>query len=89
MINLCSYSNNDECRRNTLGVEGIIKNMKAADRATLGFMCKDIIDMGRLMWIKERGLEAKLVKYVPTDISPENRLLVAKATTPAVSIPTS
>lgn len=61
------------------GVEVITRNMKAVDRAALGFMCKDIIDMGRLMWIKECGLEAKLVKYVPSDISPENRLLVAKA----------
>jgi len=34
--------------------------------------------MGRLMWIKEQGLEAKLVKYVPSNISPENRLLVAR-----------
>jgi len=60
------------------GAEGIIRNMKAADRAAVGFMCKDIIDMGRFMWIKEQGLEAKLVKYVPSNISPENRLLIAR-----------
>uniref|UniRef100_A0A7C9CH15 tRNA:m(4)X modification enzyme TRM13 n=1 Tax=Opuntia streptacantha TaxID=393608 RepID=A0A7C9CH15_OPUST len=60
------------------GAEGIIRNMKAVDRAAVGFMCKDIIDMGRFMWIKEQGLEAKLVKYVPSNISPENRLLIAR-----------
>lgn len=63
--------------------------MKAVDRAALGFMCKDIIDMGRLMWMKECGLEAKLVKYVPSDISPENRLLIAKVAAPTISTPTS
>ncbi|KAL2935011.1 tRNA:m(4)X modification enzyme TRM13 [Bienertia sinuspersici] len=78
-------SDNEEYDRDAKGVEEIIRNTKASDRAALGFMCKDIIDMGRLMWIKECGLEAKLVKYVPSDISPENRLLVAKAAAPTTS----
>ncbi|KAJ8446450.1 hypothetical protein Cgig2_019343 [Carnegiea gigantea] len=60
------------------GAVEVIRNTQAFDRAAVGFMCKDIIDMGRLMWIKEQGLEAKLVKYVPSNISPENRLLVAR-----------
>ncbi|KAL8094434.1 uncharacterized protein LOC141693421 [Apium graveolens] len=58
--------------------EGISRNMSAVDRAVLGFMCKDIIDMGRLMWMKEHSLDSRLVKYVPSNISPENRLLIAK-----------
>ncbi|KAI7751537.1 hypothetical protein M8C21_013396 [Ambrosia artemisiifolia] len=53
-------------------------NMSVKERAALGFMCKDIIDAGRLMWMKENGLESKLVKYVPSNISPENHLLIAK-----------
>ncbi|KAH9691939.1 tRNA:m(4)X modification enzyme [Citrus sinensis] len=61
-----------------VGVEDIVRNMKAVERAVLGFMCKQIIDAGRLMWMKEQGLEAKLVKYVPSSISPENHLLIAK-----------
>ncbi|XP_006434529.2 tRNA:m(4)X modification enzyme TRM13 homolog isoform X2 [Citrus clementina] len=61
-----------------VGVEDIVRNMKADERAVLGFMCKQIIDAGRLMWMKEQGLEAKLVKYVPSSISPENHLLIAK-----------
>lgn len=60
------------------GVEDVLREMKAVERAVLGFMCKDVIDMGRLMWIKEHGLEAQLVKYVPCNISPENHLLIAK-----------
>lgn len=59
------------------GVEDIVRNMQAIDRAILGFMCKDIIDAGRLMWLKAQGLKSELVKYVPITISPENRLLVA------------
>lgn len=59
-------------------VEDILREMKAVERAVLGFMCKDVIDMGRLMWIKEHGLEAQLVKYVPSNISPENHLLIAR-----------
>lgn len=61
-------------------VEDIVRNMKAAERAVLGFMCKQIIDMGRLMWMKERGLETQFVKYVPPGISPENHLLIAGCT---------
>ncbi|XP_015871568.3 uncharacterized protein LOC107408669 [Ziziphus jujuba] len=62
----------DDCE-----VEGIVRNMKAAERAVLGFMCKQIIDRGRLMWMTERGLQTQFVKYVPPTISPENHLLVA------------
>ncbi|KAL5700406.1 tRNA:m(4)X modification enzyme [Ranunculus cassubicifolius] len=60
------------------GVESIVKGMAPGERAAVGFMCKDIIDMGRLMWIKKHGLGSRLVKYVPASISPENRLLIAK-----------
>lgn len=59
-------------------VEEIIRNMKAVDRAAFGFKCKDIIDMGRVLWLREQGLDAVLVKYVPHRISPENHLLLAK-----------
>ncbi|KAK9950437.1 hypothetical protein M0R45_005929 [Rubus argutus] len=60
------------------GVEDIVRNLKAVERAALGFMCKQIIDMGRLMWMKERGLQAEFVKYVPSSVSPENHLLIAR-----------
>lgn len=60
------------------GIEDMIRNIKAVERAVLGFMCNQIIDMGRSMWIKECGFEAEFVKYVPPSISPENHLLIAK-----------
>ncbi|KAF4346345.1 uncharacterized protein LOC115707541 isoform X1 [Cannabis sativa] len=59
------------------GVEEMTRNMKAVERAVLGFKCKQIIDMGRMMWLKDCGLETQFVKYVPSTISPENHLLVA------------
>ncbi|XP_063945863.1 uncharacterized protein LOC108211136 isoform X2 [Daucus carota subsp. sativus] len=60
------------------GEEGISRNMSAVERALLGFMCKDIIDMGRSIWMKEHGLDSRFLKYVPSNISPENHLLIAK-----------
>ncbi|KAI3977283.1 hypothetical protein MKX01_030909 [Papaver californicum] len=61
------------------GVEEIVKSMTAIERAILGLKCKAIIDMGRLKWVKQlSGFTSELVKYVPSSISPENRLLVAK-----------
>ncbi|KAJ1418384.1 S-adenosyl-L-methionine-dependent methyltransferase [Sesbania bispinosa] len=60
------------------GVEKILSDMEATKRAALGFKCKWIIDIGRLMWLRERGLDAKLVRYVPPSISPENHLLIAR-----------
>lgn len=59
-------------------VDDAIRSMPALDRARLGFMCKEIIDTGRLFWLREHGMEAQLVKYVPLRISPENHLLIAK-----------
>ncbi|XP_052210893.1 uncharacterized protein LOC127813563 [Diospyros lotus] len=61
------------------GVEEMFRKMSGVERAVLGFMCKDIIDMGRLMWMKELGLDdAAFLKYIPFHISPENRMLIAR-----------
>ncbi|XP_038897016.1 tRNA:m(4)X modification enzyme TRM13 homolog isoform X1 [Benincasa hispida] len=72
------YSENEGDQMNGSTVDDIVKDMNTVERAVLGFMCKEIIDMGRLMWLKEYGLESQLVKYVPSTISPENHLLIAK-----------
>ncbi|PKA52693.1 tRNA guanosine-2'-O-methyltransferase TRM13 [Apostasia shenzhenica] len=65
-------------------VEEAIRNMKHAERAALGFKCKDVIDMGRIIWLREQGFIAELVKYVPSRISPENHLLLAKLKLPFI-----
>lgn len=62
------------------GIDRLIRSIPAGERTALGFMCKDIIDTGRLLWLREKGLDADLVSYVPSNISPENHLLIAKCT---------
>lgn len=59
-------------------IEKIIRSIPAGERAVLGFLCKEIIDTGRLLWLREQGLDARLVNYVPSNISPENHLIIAK-----------
>ncbi|VAH97553.1 unnamed protein product [Triticum turgidum subsp. durum] len=61
-----------------VGVERIIRGIPGVERSALGFMCKDVIDTGRLLWLRSKGLDADLVSYVPSDVSPENHLLMAK-----------
>ena len=46
------------------------------DKAVVGGMAKTLLDTGRLAWLKEQGLEGRLVGYVDTSVSPENRLIV-------------
>ncbi|KFK30737.1 hypothetical protein AALP_AA6G020700 [Arabis alpina] len=62
-------------------VEEVVKKMKPMERAVLGFKCKQIIDSGRMKWVKQHGLHSKLVKYIPASISPENTLLIAGSST--------
>lgn len=59
-------------------VDAFMGSMPALERALLGFMCKEIIDVGRLLWLRDQGMKAELVKYVPSSVSPENHLLLAK-----------
>nr|TKS17851.1 hypothetical protein D5086_0000009300 [Populus alba] len=67
-----------QCFGDIHGVEDVVRNIKPVERAVLGFKCKQIIDVGRMMWAKEHGLDTQLVKYVPSGISPENHLLLAR-----------
>ena len=46
-------------------------------KIAVGQLCKRLIDAARLRWLRRQGFEASLVKYVPSSVSGENRLLVA------------
>lgn len=48
-------------------------------RVAIGQRCKRLIDAARLRWLRRQGFQASLVKYVPSGVSGENRLLVATA----------
>ena len=50
--------------------------MSKAEKTAVGRMAKTLLDTGRLAWLKERGLEGRLVGYVDPSVSPENRLIV-------------
>ena len=50
--------------------------MSKAEKHEIGGMIKTLIDVGRLRWLNERGLSGRLVGYVDTGVSPENRLIV-------------
>ena len=46
-------------------------------RRRVGRMCKRLVDLGRVQYLRSLGLHAELVYYCPADVSPENALLVA------------
>ena len=46
-------------------------------RCALGRMCKRLIDLGRLRYLQDLGMEAELIHYCPSQLSPENGLLLA------------
>lgn len=52
--------------------------MDAYQRYLLGRKCKRLIDTGRLLWLREKGMQAKLVEYIADTVSPENKVLLAK-----------
>ncbi|KAI4331888.1 hypothetical protein L6164_016838 [Bauhinia variegata] len=78
----------EKCDGYESGAEKVLANVKAVEPASLGFTfkCKRIIDMGRLMWLRERGLDSQLLRYVPLSISPENHLLIAKSSNPVSNL---
>lgn len=48
------------------------------DRATIGSMCKAILDFGRAAFLKDLGFDSQLYYYCPKSTSLENVVLVAK-----------
>jgi tRNA:m4X modification enzyme len=54
-----------------------ILRLSSDEKEVLGFQCKRLLDMGRVLHLREKGFKSKLVYFVSQDISPENVLLVA------------
>ncbi|PNH01156.1 hypothetical protein TSOC_012968, partial [Tetrabaena socialis] len=48
-----------------------------ARRMAVGAMCKQLLDAGRLDWLRSRFRSAELVSYVGPEVTGENRLLLA------------
>ena len=51
--------------------------LDVARRECIGRQCKQIIDRGRVAFLSTWPLQAELVRYVESEISPENVLLLA------------
>lgn len=49
-------------------------------REVIGRRAKAILDFGRVLYLREKGFEARLCYYVPTKVSLENVCIVAKGT---------
>uniref|UniRef100_A0A1I8NQ20 tRNA:m(4)X modification enzyme TRM13 n=1 Tax=Stomoxys calcitrans TaxID=35570 RepID=A0A1I8NQ20_STOCA len=54
------------------------QRLTMAERETIGFMCKRILDHGRLEYLREHSYEANLYYYVPKDVTLENVVLLAR-----------
>lgn len=55
-----------------------VECLNPEERRELGLRCRRLIDTGRMQWLSLRGMDAKLVRYVPESVSPENSLLLAR-----------
>jgi tRNA:m4X modification enzyme len=47
-------------------------------RQELGRLCKDLLDIGRVLYLRGAGLDAWLAEYVSERVTPENVLLLAR-----------
>ncbi|KAI8440739.1 LOW QUALITY PROTEIN: hypothetical protein MSG28_009078 [Choristoneura fumiferana] len=49
-----------------------------AERSAVGARAKALLDLGRVRWLRARGLRARLARFVPPGVSPENLCIVAR-----------
>ncbi|KAI8130048.1 hypothetical protein FF38_12542 [Lucilia cuprina] len=60
------------------------QRLSLAERETIGFMCKRILDYARLVYLRKNGYEADLHYYVDREITLENVVLLARRTVKCV-----
>lgn len=60
-------------------MENETRLFSAAEREDLGRLCKQLIDGGRLHFLSSRGFRCRMLRYVQSDVTPENVLLTAIA----------
>lgn len=82
MLTCCGMcTHRESASESTPGKAVLSEAMNALDagqRFILGKKCKRLIDTGRLLWLREKGMQAKLVEYIAETVSPENKVLLAK-----------
>lgn len=78
---LCGFQEEEEHQTQCAPTGGLSQ----ADKVAVGVQCKELLDAGRVLWLRDRGFRVRLVRYVDPDISPENTLLLALPATTALS----
>jgi tRNA:m4X modification enzyme len=51
--------------------------LSPAEKEALGIQCKELLDTGRAIYLRNQGFDVSLIRYVSPDISLENTLLIA------------
>ncbi|XP_071485589.1 tRNA:m(4)X modification enzyme TRM13 homolog [Diadema antillarum] len=72
-------SSEEEASEHPVEQQSIVSTLglSVPDREMIGFKCKRVLDMGRLLYLRNHRLKTELVYYVERSITPENALLVA------------
>ena len=58
-----------------------LDSMPFSRKRELGNACKNLIDIGRALYLERKGYDVELLQYVDSATSRENRLLVARSST--------
>ncbi len=74
-----SGSSDDEHEVSPLKDE--LDSMSFSRKRELGNACKNLIDIGRALYLEKKGYDVELLQYVDSSTSRENRLLVARSST--------
>ncbi|XP_029642022.1 tRNA:m(4)X modification enzyme TRM13 homolog [Octopus sinensis] len=54
-------------------------NIPIEQRESIGQKCKQLIDYGRLLYLKEKNLDVEMKEYIDATMTPENIVLLAKS----------
>ena len=53
-------------------------NITSSQREEIGRKCKRLIDYGRVLFLRERGLSCEIKGYIEEKLTPENVAIFAK-----------
>lgn len=53
------------------------EQLSVKEREDIGDKCKRLLDTGRLRYLKSKGMECFLHRYISEELTPENIVLVA------------
>ncbi|KAI6645765.1 tRNA:m(4)X modification enzyme TRM13-like [Oopsacas minuta] len=54
-----------------------LRDLPAPYKEDIGYKCKRLIDMGRVWWLRENGMNTDILAYVPQNVTVENIVIIA------------